>query len=266
MKIGNLSFGISVVASGVKSSVVNAEPQLVALSTKGGFAITPAVSKALNLAPGDNIMFSNNIAAVEEVVNARGEEITAYAASNGFDLATAEGVRACINSLSEWYIAKGIAKMKANGTPLMATVRLTKEEKQDLLDKNIDDIIAANRDALIEKHKLEASATDDEIKAVVTVDDIASPETPAFFGCKLAANGNQVGVGLKLTCSDTNTWEQLKDGMDDKTAMKRVFDVKLDEAQKAPVNNGAENVEVTFYPIAFKVDEVPTRISKKDAE
>ena len=47
MKINGLSFGISAVASGVKSSVVNAEPQLIVATTKGGFAITGSVSKAL---------------------------------------------------------------------------------------------------------------------------------------------------------------------------------------------------------------------------
>ena len=71
MKINGLSFGISAVASGVKSSVVNAEPQLIVATTKGGFAITGSVSKALGLQPGDNIMFANNIADVEALVMAK---------------------------------------------------------------------------------------------------------------------------------------------------------------------------------------------------
>ena len=97
MKINGLSFGISAVASGVKSSVVNAEPQLIVATTKGGFAITGSVSKALGLQAGDNIMFANNIADVEALVMAKeNADLLEYAKNNGFDLETSEGVEACI--------------------------------------------------------------------------------------------------------------------------------------------------------------------------
>ena len=86
MKINGLSFGINVVASGVKVSSVITEPVLVASSTKGGFNISGAVSKALGLLPGDNIMFANDAADVEKAVINRVDAIVEFAQNNGFDL------------------------------------------------------------------------------------------------------------------------------------------------------------------------------------
>lgn len=48
MKLGNVSFGLgslSVVASGVKTSTISTEPQLIALSTKGGFTLSSSCYK-----------------------------------------------------------------------------------------------------------------------------------------------------------------------------------------------------------------------------
>ena len=47
---GKLSFGVKAVVSGQKTSVVNADPILIANSTAGKFTITPPVSKILGVA------------------------------------------------------------------------------------------------------------------------------------------------------------------------------------------------------------------------
>lgn len=268
MKINGLSFGISAVASGVKSSVVNAEPQLIASANKGGFAITGSVSKALGLQSGDNLMFANNIADVEYIVMAKeNEDVLNYAKENGFDLNTAEGVEACVKSLTVWYIAKGVPMFKKDGTEATVSVRLTKEEKKKLYDENIDSIIAANRAQLIAAYNLNENATDDEIKEHYTVDEMQNPQTQAFSGCKLAANGNAVGIGLRLNFSDTNNWEQLKADMEDKTAFKRVFSVDIKAGETGKFNDGHKIVDVIYYPLGEYTDEKLTRIAvNKPAE
>ena len=75
---GKLSFGKSVVMSGVKSSVINAGPQLTVTTTEGGFIITPAVSKALNIAPGERIAFTNNFDSITAGIQARMPELVEW--------------------------------------------------------------------------------------------------------------------------------------------------------------------------------------------
>ena len=97
MKLGNVSFGLgslSVVNSGAKV-VANVAPQLIALSTKGGFAITPAVSKALVLSTGDNIMFVNNLAWAENAIATRDEEVVKIAEENTLTLIMRLMLRLC---------------------------------------------------------------------------------------------------------------------------------------------------------------------------
>lgn len=267
MKINGLSFGINVVARRVKNNVVNTEPQLILSASKGGFAITGSVSKALGLQPGDSIMFANNIADVESIVMANeNADVLNYAKEKGFDLNTAEGVEACIKSLTVWYIAKGVPMFKKDGTEATVSVRLNKEEKKKLYYENVDSIIAANRAQLIAAYNLNDDATDDEIKKHYTVDEMQNPQTQAFSGCRLSANANAVGIGLKLTFTDTNNWEQLKADMDDKTALKRVFSVDIKNCETGKFNDGYKIVDVTYYPLGEYTDEKSSRAVNKAAE
>ena len=258
MKLGNVSFGLdslNVVASGVKTSTVSNEPQLVALSTKGGFAITPAVSKALNLASGDNIMFVNNSSWAENEVAQRTDQVVAIAQENGLDLDNPVDAQAIVTALTKWFIGKAYAKKTKTGKDVMSPVRLSAEEKAELLKSQLPDIVANNREALIEQFGLSSDASDEEIASHVTVDNIATPEAPAYVGAKLASNGNVPGVGLKLSFSDTSTWEQMKSDLEDKTAVKRVFDIDLKGRVVVKLNNGYEDVDVTLYPVGDYTDE-----------
>lgn len=268
MKLGNVSFGLgslSVVNSGAKV-VANVAPQLIALSTKGGFAITPAVSKALVLSTGDNIMFVNNLAWAENAIATRDEEVIKIAEENNLDLDNEVDAQTLLNVITRWFIGKAYAKKTKTGAPVMTTVRMTNEEKEELLASQADAIVAENRDVLIEKFELSADASDEEIKSHLTIDDIAAPETQAFVGAKVASNGNTPGVGLKLTFSDTSTWEQLKSDLDDKTAVKRVFEVDVKNPVSVKMSNGFEDVDVVLYSVGEYVDEKPSRIGKKDAD
>lgn len=266
MKINGLSFGIGAVASGVKSSVINAEPQLIVSVSKGNFCITGSVSKALGLQPGDSIMFGNNIADVESMVMLKeNADVLNYAREHGFDLDTAEGVKACIKSLTVWYIAKGVPMFKQDGTEATISVRLNKAEKKKLYDENVDAIIADNRAQLIAAYNLNENATNDEIKEHYTVDEMQNPQTQAFSGCKLSASGNAVGVGLKLSFYDTNNWEQLKADMEDKTAFKRIFSVDTKAGETGKFNDGHKIVDVIYYPLGEYTDEKPVHVSANKA-
>jgi len=267
MKINGISFGINAVASGVKSSVVNAEPMLVISSTKGSFSITGSVSKALNVQPGEYIMFANDATDVEKAVLDKVDAVVNFAAENGFDLDTPEGVEACVKAATTWYIAKGVALFKKDGSPVMCSIRLSKEEKQKFYDDNVDEFINENRKMLIDSYNLSDDATDDEIKEHFTVEEMQNPQTQAFSGCKLATTGNLTGVGLKLNFSDTNNWEQLKSDLEDKSAVKRSYKVDVKGGIKSTFNNGKDDVDVVYYPLGEFVDEKPSRVAaNKKAE
>lgn len=257
MKTNSIKFGASVVVSGQKSAVVNAKPELIALTTKGAFMITSPVSKRLGIAAGENIMFINTVAAVEEAIAVKNPEVMEYAASNGIDVDSYEGHKELVNNLSTWYIAKAYAKKDKNGEVLQAVVRVSAKEKAAYLAEHIDEFVAENRAALIVAHNLDEAATDEQIKEVVTVDDVASPTTTAYEGAKTATSSSATGIGLKLSFSDSSTWDTLKEDIDEevRTKVKRVFKVCLDDAEVIEVPNGNNTESVTIYPFEFVTDE-----------
>lgn len=262
MKLGDFSFGIKVVVSGQKVANNVSVPELIANNSQGSFTLTAGLTKKMGLQNGDFLMFLNNLSDVQAAVNSRIPQIEQLAAEHNIDLNTKEGVDAIIRGLAQWYIAKGIAKRKQDGTPVMCAARITKTDKINYLNANMDEFVAENREALIVNHDLDAAATDDDIKAVITVDDVPTPEIPAFNGCKLSTNSNATGVGVKLTCSDSATWAQLREGIEPNH--KRVFTIDEKNVAVVPVNDGYEDVKVTVYPITFKEDIETTVRTKKE--
>ena len=258
---GKLNFGIQAVQAGQKTSTVNAEPQLIVNSTVGKFVVTAPVSKALNIAVGENIMFLNNIAGVEAAVQAKGEDIRALAAENNIDIDTKDGEDALVAMLTQWYIAKGVLMYKSNGEPVMATERFTKEDKAKYLAEHAMEIVAANRDALVEQF---GEMSDEELASKLTVDMVESPKFHAASGSKTATSASTTGVGCQLVFTDSSIWSSLKKDLGDEAPrMNRIYDVLINEAQKAEFNNGKENVEITVLPIVFKEDVAPIVRTKK---
>lgn len=258
---GKFNFGVQAVQAGQKSSTINAEPQLIANSTPGKFVVTAPVSKALNIAVGENIMFLNNIAAVEAAVQSRNADVVAYAEELGIDLSTREGEDALVATLTQWFIAKGVLQYTSKGEPVMATERFTKEDKTKYLAEHAMEIVAANRDALVEKF---GEMSDEELAAQLTVDMINSPKFHAASGSKTATTASTTGVGCQLIFTDSSIWATLKKNLGDEAAKKnRVYDVLVDEAQTSDFNNGKENVQITILPIQFKEDVDPIVRTKK---
>ena len=264
MKLGNIKFGVSAVVAGQKSSTVNAAPQLTASSTAGKFVITAPVSKALNIAVGENIMFLNNIAGVEAAIQQRVEDVVNYASENGIDLNTREGEETILKTFTQWYIAKGVKQYDSKGNPILATERYTKEDKAKYLDANRMELVNANRDALVEQF---GEMSDDELAEKLTVDMVEAPKYHTCSGSKTATTANATGVGCQLNFTDTAIWGALKADLGDNMAKKnRIFDVKLDESEEVEYHNGKENVKITIFPISFVEDTDPIVREKKVAE
>lgn len=259
---GKLNFGIQAVQAGQKVIAVNNEPQLIANSTYGKFTITPAVSKALNIAVGENVMFLNNIAGVEAAVQAKGEDIRAIAVENGIDIDTKDGEDALIALFTQWYIAKGVLQYNSKGEPIMAAERYTKEDKAKYLDAHRMEIVANNREALIEQF---GTMSDEELAEQLTIEMVESPKYHTSSGSKTSTSASTTGVGCQLGFTDSAIWTTLKKDLGDKaTGINRVFNVLLSDAQTAEFNNGKENIKITILPIEFKEDATPLRGKKVD--
>lgn len=265
MKLGNkIAFGVTALQAGQKSATVNAEPRLIVNSTLGKFVVTAPVTKAMGVAVGENIQIGNNIPNIEAAIQQKVPELVQWAAENGIDLDTREGVDACIKEYTLWFILKGVKKFDSKGNPVMASERYTKEDKQKFIADNAAALVAQYRDVLIERNGGE-DADDDTLAALITVDDIQSPEYHASTGSKTATTSAATGVGCQLSFTDTAIWNALKADLGDaKDKKNRVFSVLLDEAFEIEVNNGKENVKCMAYPIEFLSDEDPiVRESKK---
>lgn len=262
MKTGNkIQFGVNAVVAGQKSATVNAVPQLIANSTLGKFVITSPVSKALGVAVGENVMFLNNIRGVQEAVQARVDDIVAYANENGIDIDTLEGEKQIIDAFTQWYIAKGVKQFDSKGNPIMASERYTKEDKAKYLDEHKMDIVAANRDALVAQF---GEMSDEELAEQLTIDMVETPKYHSCSGSKTATTANATGIGCQLSFTDTAIWGALKADLGDLAEKRnRVYDVLVDEAQEIEYNNGKEDVKIMVFPISFVEDKEPISREKK---
>jgi hypothetical protein len=262
MKSGKISFGLSAVVAGQKSTVVNAAPQLVVNSTEGRFSVTAAVSRKLGVKAGDSIMFLNNIDRVREAVESKSEEIVALCEEQGLDINDSAVQEQLIKEFSQWYISKGVQEFKSNGEPKKTTLRFTEEAKKALIKENAEALLEANRDALIEAVG-NPNATDEELIAAITPEMVASPEVDKFSGSRLTSTAGLSGVGVTLNFSDSNVWNQLKADLDEKKKYARVFDVDVD----SPVTvddyfDGVKDVTIVAYPINFAEDKDASRGEK----
>uniref|UniRef100_A0AAU8MIP4 Coat protein n=1 Tax=Geladintestivirus 2 TaxID=3233134 RepID=A0AAU8MIP4_9CAUD len=259
-----ISFGVQAMQAGQKTSNLVAEPTITANSTSGKFTITSPVSKALNIAVGENVMFLNNVSGVESAVQARVQDVVDYANENGIDLDTREGELQVIEAFTQWFIAKGVLQYKANGTAILATERFTKEDKAKYLAAHSAELVEANRKALVEKF---GDLTNEELAEKLTVDMIESPKFHAASGSKTSTTGTATGVGCQLGFTDTAIWNILKQDLGDyKNKINRVYKVLLDDMCTVPYNNGKEEVNINIVPIEFDKDVAPSRIGTKSAE
>lgn len=268
MKTG-IKFTISAIQAGQKSATLNATPQLIAKSTLGQFVITAPVSKALGIAPGENVQFLNNISGIEQAIQSGNKDIAAYAEEKGYDLTTREGQESVIEDLAQWYIAKGTYLFTKTGEPVKGTVRVSAAEKQAYIDKNGVAMIEALSDeekaAFAEANEVDVNDMDAMV-AALTPDNVPSPTFHQATGSRTASTSNSNAVGVQLNFTDTAIWNNLKSDVEDKGSVNRVFDVDLENAETVEVFNGLEKVQVLAYPIEFSEDAEPIRRNGADED
>ena len=191
------------------------------------------------------------------------DAIVEFAKEKGLDLDTREGQEAVLAEFSEWYIAKGVPTYDSKGNPVLASQRFTEAEKKEFIANNAEAILEANRDALIERVG-NPDATDEELIAAITVEDVESPKYHVYSGSKTSTTSKATGVGCQLGFTDTAIWKSLKADLgENDSTVNRVFSVDLDGAQVIPYFNGQKNVDVTIYPITFVEDVAPIRRGEK---
>lgn len=262
--INKLSFGISSVNESAKMSSNISAPQIIARATEGSFTLTSGGAKTLSIAPGEYIMFFNNISEIERAIMERNEDIIAFAAENGKDIDNKDDVDEIVSNLTCWYVAKGIARFKPNGEPVMCTPRMSKADKKQWLAEHLNELIENHRTDLINKYDLDSNASSEDIANVVGIDDIESPKAQDYKGCKTSSSSSMTGIGAQLNFSSTSIWYQLKNDLENKTSVNRIFDIDVENKMETLENDGCKEVRITVYPISFSSDTEVSRKEKKD--
>ena len=243
-----LQFGMSAVQSGKRVMQSSNEPTLTANSTKAKFSLAGAVTRIMGLVPGDNIQFVSNIADIDAAIAERDAEVIAWCEANNVEFGTEVARAALIQNFGEYGICKGVPLFEKDGKVKLVGVRMTAEQKAAAFELNKEKIAE------------ELGKSVEEI----TIDDYA-PVTRAYSGARTSTSSNLNGVGLPLTFSDSNMWNELKENLGENAEkINRVFEVKLNEPFSVAVETGRvigdekETVEVSAYKIVFQSDEEPS--------
>lgn len=279
MGILNFRLTPAISVSGQRMNTLNDEPRLVANSTNGKFSITAPVSKALQIAVGDYVMFMNDSAALELAILKGNEQVLQAAQERGYDLNTLEGRKLAVDGLTTWFIAKGFAKYDAKGKPIMANVRYTEKEKLEGVINNVEGLLANTEiyRALAEVMEKEDFTADELIEILTSTEDnefvqnvksrvidfVEVPQYQIHEGAKTATTGNATGIGCKLNFSDTSNWTLMKSDLENKEAKNRNYKVLLNEMQTTEVNNGYETISIDIYPLEFVEDTDPIARGKE---
>ena len=263
-----LSFGFGIVNSGKRS--VSYEPQVIALSTTGGFKLTPAVTKLLGIQHGDNVMFITNADGIDAAIREKDASLVAFCEENGLDIATPEAAVAIHKAFDMFGVAKGIQEFTDKGTPKKCAVRLTKKDKIAYVSEHYDEAYAAAMESGDEALVAALTAEDVTREQIVAIlaEGMESPETDKYTGSKCANSSAMLGTGTVVTFTDTNIWNQLKADMsaEDKGKYLRVYAVDTDDLQRVVVSNGCKDVEVPFLVLGEYEDKVVSERGAKDED
>lgn len=258
-----LSFGLGAVNVAKRNAV--SEPELVVNPTVGGFRITPAVSRALNLTNGGYIMFVSNIDAIEQAIANKDENLVAFCAEENIDMNTPEGVKAIHEAFDEWGIAKGIQMFDKNGNAVKTKERMSKTDKVEYVTNNFDDVLKA----AIENGEPEfaASLQVEGITKEEQIEILANAVNPEqvnkYYGSKCSNSSNLSGTGVSLTFSDSAVWGALKEDLGEEAKkMSRTFEVDIKELREVPYFNGHKEVIVKAAMLGEFKDTESTRKSK----
>lgn len=267
MKSANVVFGFSTVNAGQRN--VQLDPQMIAVSTPGGFRITGPISKLLSIQHGDYIMFINNLPAIDRAIAERNEVLVNFCEEAGLDFDSPEAIIAIHKEFDKWGIAKGIVEKDAKGNIRTTNERLTKDERMRFVKDHFEEMLEAalNQD-------------DDELKAALNREDatieekmnilcpfVKGREIPKYRGSKAASPTSVTGIGTNLNFTDSNVWAQLKHDLGDVASnINRIFDIDVTSVEKMFIFDGFEDVEVNVCILGDYTDKAPCRAGQANNE
>ena len=262
-----LAFGFNAVVAGQRKVVDT--PELVALTTNGGFRISRPVSKVLGIQHGEYIQFVQNIDQVQASAVARSEHYMSFCAENGLDAEAEASVDAYHKEFDMWGIVKGYALFNDKGIAQTCTDRLTKADREAYTAKNYDDVLAQAMENGSDELKDAIAAADGNkeeiIKVLATI--IRGEEKQKYSGSKVANTSEMLGAGVVLNFTDSNVWNILKAGMGEDASKKaRKFPINLDDVTTIALFNGYETIEVPCLPFDANEYEDVDAARNRDAE
>lgn len=251
------AFGFSAVNAGQRN--VSVEPQLHALSTLGGFRLTAPVTRVLGIAPGDYVMFINNVAEIDAAIAQNAPEVVAFAEEQGLTLGTPELAIAMHKEFDMWAIAKGIALYKSNGVAITVKERLSAKDKETLVlanfDSTLESAMASGNDELVAELSREGITKEEQVKILASL--IEGKEVQKYQGSKTATTSGCTGVGLPVNFTDSNVWNQLKVDMEEPEKMNRIYSIDVEDVQTITLNNGYEDVNVPIVVLGEYTEKAP---------
>ena len=265
--VKGLNFGFAAVNAGQRN--VSVEPQIIAVSTDGGFRLTAPVSRILGIGHGDYVMFLNNVANIDMAISSKAPEVVDFCEANGLEVGSPEAAIALHKEFDMWAIAKGIIEYDTKGNQKTATERLSKNDKLKFVSQNFEQALEgamANADDETKDALTREGITKEEQMDILTA-FVQPREVPKFKGSKAANPAGLTGTGVSVNFTDSNVWKQLKADMgDDATKFNRIFDVDVDNVQEITLSNGYSDVTVKALVLGDYADKEPARIAKGEEE
>ena len=258
-----LSFGMIVVNAGQRA--VSEEPELIATSTNGGFRVSSSVTRALGVGHGEYIMFIKNVDEVQNAINDQIEEFVAFCQEAGLDPLSAEAANAFHKEFDMWAIAKGTACYDKHGNPLTVRERMTKNDKEKILENKFEEMLAAamasGDEELVAALSVEGISVDEQKEILMT--SLQGDLVQKFMGSKCANTSGMTGAGTILNFTDSNVWMRLKADVAEPEKINRKFSIDLENSIPVQVDNGKEVITVKAFVLGEHKDEEPARNNKK---
>lgn len=262
------SFGFSIVNAGQRK--IEYSPEVIALSTQGGFKLTPQVTAALGIQAGDYVMFISTVPQVDAAIATKDAAYVQFCEANGLDANSEDAAAAFRKANYMWAIAKGILCKNDKGAILTVTERLSKKDKLTYVEQNYDDVLAAAMESGSEEMKSALTREGITREEVVNIlaETITGRELPKYQGSKAANSSNLTGTGVILTFTDTNVWNEMKADLseEDRTKYNRSFAVDVTSVEHATISNGYEDVDIPYLVLGEYSDKEVVARGKKDVE
>ena len=258
-----LSFGMSVVNAGQRA--VSEEPELIATSTNGGFRVSSSVTRALGVGHGEYLMFIKNVDEVQNAINDQIAEFVAFCEEAGLDPLSAEAAAAFHKEFDVWAIAKGIPCYDKHGNPLTVRERMTKNDKEKILENKFEEMLAAamasGDEELVAALSVESITTDEQKEILMS--SLQGDLVQKYMGSKCANTSGMTGAGTILNFTDSNVWMRLKADVAEPEKINRKFSIDLENSIPVQVDNGKEVITIKAFVLGEYKDEEPARNNKK---